>query len=278
MQETGKQHGQRVSQGKDSALSTTGEHERQTPLQFRRRAARSARARAAGGGSPVGYCAHAVETFVGDELSRLPAAVEEFGLVAALWVREALHALGVSDQDRFRLADLQPPRKTRRLNRQGRVLTITPELLITSTTGIRRPLGDSAKTAAFVAAGHVGKLRRRIESDVKALFAYYQYGVFHGRVRLRWGFVNEALPVDWTVPGDVDLHDMLKKCCTAGTRVDLVCGSAPGWDDPWLQARRVKIVSLNAYYLDVESEGRCWSVTRDDIQAIRPAEESPAGG
>ncbi len=59
--------------------------------------------------------------------------------MAALWVRETLQAVGVDDADRFRLVDLKPPQKTRRLNRQGRTLTITPELLITSTAGMSHP-------------------------------------------------------------------------------------------------------------------------------------------
>ena len=80
--------------------------------------------------------ARAIKTFVGDELAQLPAAIGAFDVVAALRVREALYAAGISDPDRFRLVDLQSPRKTRRLNRQGRYLTITPEMLITSSTGI----------------------------------------------------------------------------------------------------------------------------------------------
>jgi hypothetical protein len=273
IREAREQHWQRVSHERKAALSAEREHQRRDAVQLRRAVLRVVPEHgppAAAALLDVG--AHAVETFVGDELARLPAAVEEFDLVAALWVRETLHALGISDQDRFRLVDLQPPRKTRRLNRQGRLLTITPELLITSTTGISRPLGNSAKVAAYLAAGHVGKLRRRIESDVKALFAFYHYGMLQGCVRLRWGFVDEAMPVDWAVPGDVHLYDMLKECHAAGTRVDLVWGSAPGWNDPWSRAHSVKVVLLEAYYAVVEGDGQQWSLPRHDIQAIRPTE------
>ena len=273
IREAREQHWQRVSQERKAALSAEREHQRRDAVQFRCAVLRVVPEH----GPPVAaalldVAAHAVETFVGDELAGLPAAVKQFDLVAALWVRDALHALGISDQDRFRLVDLQPPHKTRRLNRQGRLLTITPELLITSTTGISRPLGDSAKIAAYLAAGHVGKLRRRIESDVKALFAFYNYGVLQGCVRLRWGFVDEVLPVDWAVPGDDHIYDILKECYAAGTRVDLVSGSAPGWNDPWSRARSVKIVSLEAYCAVLESEGEQWSLSRHDIQAIRHTE------
>ena len=148
-----------------------------------------------------------METFTGDRLFELAARLDAFDLVAALWVRETLQAVGVCDADRLRLVDLKPPKKSRRLNRQGRTLAITPELLITSTTGMSHPLGDPAKMAAYLAAGDFAKLARRLESDVKALFAFYQYGVMHHCVRLRWGFLNDTLAVDWAVPGDPSLHE-----------------------------------------------------------------------
>ncbi len=278
MREAREQHWQRVSQERKDKLSAERERQQRDAVQLRRAVLRVVPEH----GLPVAVAlldvgAHAVETFVGDELARLPAAVKEFDLVAALWVREALHALGTSDQDRFRLVDLQPPRKTRRLNREGRSLTITPQLLITSTTGISRPLGDFAKLATYLATGQIGKLRRRIESDVKALFSFYHYGVLQGCVRLRWGFLNEVLPVDWAVPGDVHLYEMLKECHARGTRVDLVWGSAPGWNDPWSRARSVKVVLLEAYYAVIEGDGQQWSLPRSEIQAIRPTAEAPEG-
>ena len=141
----------------------------------------------------------------------LPAALETFDVVAALWVRETLQAVGVCDADRFPSVDLKPPQETRRLNRQGRTLNIAPELLITSTTGISHPLGDPAKIAAYLAAGDFTKLARRLESGVKALFAFHQYGVMHRYVRLRWGFLNDTLPVDWAVPGDPSLYEALQE-------------------------------------------------------------------
>jgi len=221
---------------------------------------------------------HAVHTFFGDELTELRALLDSFDLVAALSVRDALRALDVRDPDRFHLTDLKPPKKTRRLNRQGRTLTITPEILITSTTGISRPLGDSAKIAAYLAAGSIAKLRRRIASDAKALHAFYRYGVLHGNVRLRWGFLDEAFPVDWPVSGDRSLYDILKACHQTGTPVDLVWGSAPGWTDPWSRARRLRIVSLRMGSVAVASDDQQWDLARQDIQAARrvPSEASGA--
>ena len=272
VREAREEHWKHVSQERQAVLA----RERQ---QAQREAARLRRAvlRVLPEGGPAEAAAlldvgaHVVHTFFGNELAELPALLDSFDVVAALRVRESLHALGVCDQDRFRLADLKPPQKTRRLNRQGRTLTITPELLITSTTGISRPLGESAKIAAYLAAGSVAKLRRRIASDVKALFAFYNYGVLHGYVRLRWGFLDEVLPIDWAVPGDRHLYDILKACCETGSAVDLVWGSAPGWTDPWSRARRLTVVSLGPWSVLVASENQQWELPRQDIQAVRPA-------
>lgn len=214
--------------------------------------------------------AHTIQTFVGDELASLRTALERFDLVAALGVRETLRALDVPDPDRFRLVDLSPPQKTRRLNRQGRTLAIIPAMLITSTTGISRPLSEPAKIAAYLASGDISKLRRRIESDVKALLAFYNYGRLHGAVRLRWGFLDEMLTVDWAVPGDPCLYEILRACQTAGTPVELVSGTAPGWSDPWSRAQGGTIVSLDFQSVVIQDGLQRSSLPRDEIQAVRP--------
>jgi hypothetical protein len=219
-----------------------------------------------------------IRTFVGEELAELPGELEPFNVVAATWVRESLHALGVTDVDRFRLVDMKPPRKTRQLNRQGRKLAITPELLITSTTGISHPLGDPAKIAAYLASGDVAKLRRRLESDVKALFAFYQYGVLHGCLRLRWGFLDETMPVEWAVPGDPSLYETLETFRAARQIVEIVWGSAPGWTDPWSRARRVTIAALEFWTVVVEADGQRWEIPRHEIQAVRAALDTSEGG
>src|SRR5690606_16868628 len=105
------------------------------------------------------------------EIAAAPLHLSRFDLVAGLHVRDTLGALGL-EADRFRLVDLKPPKKSMRINRQGRTLSITPELLISGTIGTSRPLGDPAAVARYLAEGSVAKLIRRIESDVKALFAF----------------------------------------------------------------------------------------------------------
>ncbi len=136
-----------------------------------------------------------------------PEALSGFDPLAGLHIRETLQGLHL-DPDRWRLVDLRPPQKSRRINRAGRTLTITPELLICGTTGIGRPLGDPDKVTQYLARGEAGKLTRRLESDVKALYAFY------------------------------------RRALQAGAPVDIVVGSARGWADPWSRARRVEVVQI----------------------------------
>ena len=215
--------------------------------------------------------ARSIRTFVGRELAAVAGVLADLDLLAGLRVRETLHGLGL-DPDRWRLVDLKPPQKSRRINRRGRTLTITPELLISSTTGISRPLGEPARVAQYLAGGETGKLTRRLESDVKALHAFYRYGLLHHCVRLRWGFLDEMFPVDWALPGEPHLHEILEGAKAAGAPVDLVVGSAPGWADPWSRARRGAILEVEPWQVTVRLDGEVWRLDRGDIQAVRVEE------
>ncbi len=214
-----------------------------------------------------------IRAFVGSALADVVGMLAEFDLLAGLYLRDTLHRLRL-DPDRWRLVDLKPPQKSRRINRSGRTLNITPALLISSTTGISRPLGDPAKVGQYLAEGTTGKLARRLESDVKALYAFCQYGVLHGCVRLRWGFLDEMCPVDWALPGEPRLYEILQRAKEACTPVDLVLGSAPGWADPWSRARRGSVVEVEPWQVTVLLDGEVWQFDRRDIQAVRVAGEA----
>ncbi|XXY47234.1 hypothetical protein WME91_45245 [Sorangium sp. So ce269] len=215
-----------------------------------------------------------IRTFLGHDVAELAGALERFDVIAGLHIRDTLHAIGL-DADRRRVVDLGPPKKSRRLNRAGRTLEITPELLIAATTGISRPLGDPEKVASYLIEGDHSKLARRLESDVKALYAFYHYGVLHGFVRLRWGFIDEGLTTEWALPGDASLYQQLKSASETGAPVDLVVGAAPGWADPWARARRVRILDIRFNdVLVAEEEGRvAFPIARDEIQAVCLASE-----
>jgi hypothetical protein len=232
---------------------------------------------APGAGDPRAFVvldmnARAVRTFVGDEISALPAALATFDILAGPGILDLLHALRL-DPTRWRLADLNPPQKTYRLNRQGRTLAVSAGLLISGTTGISRPLGDPAKMAEYLLRGDTGKLARRLESDAKSLFAFYQFGVLHRCVRLRWGFLDDAFSVDWAMSGDPGAYELLERARKADAPVDLVLRTAPGWSDPWSRARRVKVIRIEPWRATIREGEVEFPIFRLDIQAVRLVEE-----
>lgn len=189
----------------------------------------------------VDVAARELRTFSGDELADVPASLEDFDLIAAIDVRPLLRALGC-DPSQFRLADLGPPQKTLTLNRRGRTLKITTELLIQGSCNISKPFGSPAKLRGYLKQGQTTRLRRRLESNAKALCALYQYGRLHHSVRLRWGFLDEPLHVPWAHWDEPSLGDLFRTAVEQDRSVEIVAGSAPSWSDPWSRAERCEVV------------------------------------
>jgi hypothetical protein len=214
-----------------------------------------------------------IRTMIGDELAALPTLLGTFDIVAGIAVRDALIALGL-DADRWKLVDLAPPQKTITINRRGRKLRLTEELILRSTTGISQPLGDPARIAAYLARGERGRLTRRLESDVKALHALYRFGILHRSVRVRWGFLDVMIAArDWAHPGDLSVYAVLRRAAELQAPVDIVTGSAPGWADPWARARRVRVVALfDRQRIAVVRDGSAeYQIALDEIQDLRAA-------
>ncbi|MBI2828319.1 MAG: hypothetical protein HYX77_03470 [Acidobacteria bacterium] len=261
----------KLREERDAVLAEERQRQAQESAHLRRAVIRAVpETEAPGAIALVAIGTRSIRTFVGGELAGVVDVLAEFDVLIGLHVRETLHGVGV-DPDRWRLVDLKPPQKSRRLNRRGRTLQISPELLISSTTGISRPLGDPAKVARYLAEADTRKLTRRLESDVKALWAFYHYGVLHHCVRLRWGFRDEMFPVDWALPGEPSLYETLQGAQEAGVPVDLVVGSAPGWADPWSRARRGSVLKVEPWQVTVRLDDEVWRFDRRDIQAVRLA-------
>ncbi len=90
-------------------------------------------------------------------------------------------------------------------------------------------------------------------------------------MRLRWGFVDEVFAVDWALPNDERLHPVLRKAMDEALAVDLVTGSAPGWNDPWSRASRWRVVELGIHDALVERDGERQRLLLDEVQALRLA-------
>jgi hypothetical protein len=179
---------------------------------------------------------HEITTFTDDDFSDLRQRLGAYDILGGINIRARLRALNVAP-DGQRLAELGPPQKTKKLNRQGRTLKITTALLVQSSCGISKPFGEEARLADYVAKGDLTKLLRRLEADVKSLYALYEYGRLHGTVRLRWGFLEECIPAPWVHRDEPLLHDLERQALMLGAPLEVVVGSAPGWEKPWARAR-----------------------------------------
>ena len=212
--------------------------------------------------------AHEIETFVEEELAALPARLTAFEVIGAINVRSLLKALCFEPGAR-RLAELGPPQKTRTLNRQGRTLKITTEMLVSGSCGISRPFGDPAKLDGYLAAGSVSKLRARLEANVKSLHALYEYGRLHGSVRLCWGFLDEHLPAPWVSRDEPTLYDLKEQAFQADSPLEVVVGGAPGWIDPWSRAQSARVVKPPTGWRTALVDADGYEIDEDKVQRAR---------
>ncbi len=192
---------------------------------------------------------HSVQIFMGDEFSGLHERLADFDYIGAVDVRALLRALDFDPGER-RLAEMGPAQKTKKLNRAGRTLKITTALLVQGSCGISRPFGDESKLAQYLATGALSKLRARIESDAKSLYALYEYGRLHGCLRLRWGFLDEFLEAPWVHRDERGLYELMQTALQSNCLLEVVVGNSPGWSDPWSRAQLARVVRG-------ESQWRC---------------------
>lgn len=184
--------------------------------------------------------AHVITTYTDADLPELHQRLLAYDILGGIDVRARLRALGVEPGER-RLAELGPPQKTKTLNRQGRTLKITTALLVQGSCGISKPFGGEDRLTQYLERGDRTKLLRRLEADIKSLYALYEYGRLHGVIRLRWGFLDELIPAPWTHRDEPVLRDLAKEALAMGVPLEVVLGSAPGWEQPWSRARHVHV-------------------------------------
>jgi len=215
-----------------------------------------------------------ISTFIGDEVSEVNARLEGYEIIAAVGVRAVLRALDFDPGDR-RLGELGPPQKTRQLNKRGRTLKITTDLLVRGSCNISRPFGDEKTLLAYLRDGQITKLRRRLKADAKSLYALYQYGRLHGAVRLAWGFLDEMIPAPWVHRDEHKLHSLMARAFELRVPLEIVVGTAPGWADPWSQGQLAHVLKQDWQTWLVDEGGRWIDAT--DVQLARLAEQGRAG-
>jgi hypothetical protein len=215
-----------------------------------------------------------ITTLVGEEMARARDALRGYDIIAALHVRELLRGIGFEPDER-RLAEVGPPQKTRQLNKRGRTLRITTDLLVRGSCGINRPFAHAEVMRRYLEGGELTKLRRRLEADAKSLYALYQYGRVHGAVRLRWGFLDEMIPVPWVHRDEPTLHHLMQQACRLRVPLEVVLGSAPGWANPWSRAQRAFVEKEEGGWQSwlVDEQGHV--LFEDEVQLARLADEDP---
>jgi len=181
-----------------------------------------------------------IKTYNREEIGEVMKTLREYDIIAAVNVRGLLRNLGF-DPGQRRLAELGPPQKTVQLNRQGRTLRITLDLLVRSSCGISRPFADRRVLQGYLRRRELSRLRRRLEADAKSLYALYQYGRLHGVVRLRWGFLDDWVRAPWVHRDEPTLYRLMQQAHALGIPLDVVVGSAPGWTDPWSRIQRARV-------------------------------------
>ncbi len=193
------------------------------------------------------------------------------------------HPPGPSDvrvvREGMRVAELGPPQKSRKLNQRGRTLKITTAMLVQGSCGIARPFGDPKKLHTYLAAGDETKLRRRLEADVKSLFALYQYGRLHGAVRLKWGFLDERIMAPWVHMNEPQLYTLKEEAPIRGVPLEVVAGSAPGWADPWARAQPAIVMQDPRGFgtVLVNRDGFGFLIDQEDVQLARISGDAEDG-
>lgn len=180
-----------------------------------------------------------IATYVRGEIAGAITRLADYDILAGLEIRTLLRGIGV-DPETLRLAELGPSQKTMKINKSGRVLKITAEMLIRGSCGISRPFAPES-LRGYLDTGADSKLRRRLEADARSLYALHEYGRLHHTVRLRWGFLDERLPASWVHHDEPYLGELMKQGLALGVPLEVVVGNAPEWADPWARALPVRV-------------------------------------
>lgn len=217
---------------------------------------------------------HLITTFTENAFSEAGSQLNTYQRVAGLKNWETLHYLAL-DHNQWFLIELGPHQKSFQLAEGEPSVKLTPEMIITGTTGINRPL-HTAKAVARLAQKRDRKdLIKCVEDEIKALYALYRYGCLHWDVFARVGRYEYAFPVRWSMNSQPLLEKLLRYSIETDAMLDVVAWrEAPEWDDPWGMARQCIVKEFDERDILLDWEGIEWSVARRIIQGARIVDES----
>lgn len=198
-------------------------------------------------------------------------ALKQFSTVAGLNPKHILVSLGL-DCEGFSLVDLSQHAKSKTVNKSGRKIKITTDLLITSSCGISRPFGDSKKMHEYIKNGQTLKLKARAEANAKSLFWFDHYARLHGHAFLRWGFLQENVETRFISYSNRSLRSVIISAIEQNLALEVVCGTAPGWENPWARAIKVLPLKDRKYFFDLITENG-ESLPAEQIQLARVVDQ-----
>jgi hypothetical protein len=212
----------------------------------------------------------AIATSTSDKIAAIRDRLAGYDVLVGVDIRAVLRALAVDPGER-RLADLAPPQKTISVDGGRRSVRLTTAMLVQGSCGISRPFGRGDQMRDHVARGQKAALCRRLEADAGSLFAFYQYGRTHGAVRVRWGAIDDMLPVAWVHADEHVLHHVVDKAFAIGAEIQAVVGRAPERSDPWARARLLRVTTGRNEHDLVLIDQDGFAVDDRDVQLARLA-------
>jgi hypothetical protein len=136
-------------------------------------------------------------------------------------VSATLEALRL-DPTRWRLVDVRPPVRALEFARGAAPVPVTRDRLVRDTLGLRHRFVSEGETRHFVTRGMPRPFAVRFESDASTIYLLYRYGAHHGDVRIEHRGSERFLPVDWALPGEPGLDEVLRSARSLGSEVVLV--------------------------------------------------------
>jgi hypothetical protein len=210
-----------------------------------------------------------VQLFVGDDLPKLAARLEAFDFLAGVDLRISLRALGL-DPERWLVAELRPAPRTFRPAPRSTV-PVTLQTIVSATTGVARVPADAEAWSRLLDPKRLHDVAGRLASEARVLCRLYQYGAFHGGVRVRSRPDDRLLSVDWGLRGDPDMYSVLETATRGSVQVDVVMGAPPDPVDTWKHAVRADIADRVGDHVVIRTHDDLKSINVDDVFAVRVA-------
>jgi len=180
-----------------------------------------------------------VSSFMGDDLKRLRSGLAAYDVLVGVDVEAVIGELSV-EPGPYRLIELGPTPLAYG-QQPGYVRPPTIQERVEGTCHIWMAMRFPSRREEYLARGDAYSLRRLVEAEAKVFAALFSYGRLHGAVRARIATVDRWFPVPWSFNDGTSLDAIKEAALAAGDDLEVVLGGAPGWDSPWVRARRVQV-------------------------------------